>query len=83
MQQHLNEFNIYQPSVDAIYQTVEMLPGMFYAFDELLAATDGTRAGWTIIPARCESAPAMVPRLSFLRSTLTLSTGRCAYIQSA
>ncbi len=49
MQQHLNEFNIYQPSVDAIYQTVEMLPGMFYAFDELLAATDVTRVGWAAL----------------------------------
>lgn len=46
MQQHLNEFNIYEPSVDAIYQTVEMLPGMFYAFDALLAATDVTRVNW-------------------------------------
>ena len=49
MQQHLNEFNIFQPSVDAIYQTVEMLPGMFYAFDELLAATDVTRVSWAAL----------------------------------
>ena len=46
VQQHVNEFNIYQPGADAIYQTVEMLPGMFYAFDELLAATDVTRVSW-------------------------------------
>lgn len=46
VQQHLNEFNIFQPSAEAIYQTVEMLPGMFYAFDELLAATDVTRVSW-------------------------------------
>ncbi len=46
VQQHLNEFNIFQPSMDAIYQTVEMLPGMFYAFDDLLAATDVTRVSW-------------------------------------
>ena len=49
MQQHLNEFNIFQPSVDAIYQTVEMLPGMFYAFDELLTATDVTRVSWAAL----------------------------------
>lgn len=49
VQQHLNEFNIFQPSMDAIYQTVEMLPGMFYAFDTLLAATDVTRVSWAAL----------------------------------
>ncbi|MGN1100323.1 MAG: hypothetical protein ACI4S9_08235 [Christensenellales bacterium] len=49
LQQNLNEFNIYQPSVDDIYQTVRMLPGMFYAFDTLLQATDITRVSWAAL----------------------------------
>lgn len=46
VQQHVNEFNIYQPAVDTVYMNEGMLPGMFYAFDKLLAATDLTRIAW-------------------------------------
>lgn len=46
VQQHLDEFNIFQPWMDDVYQTTGMLPGMFTAFKKLLSATDVTRVSW-------------------------------------
>lgn len=46
LQQHVNEFNIFQPSVDGVYMTEKMLPGMFNAMERLLDATDLTRIMW-------------------------------------
>lgn len=49
LQMHVNEFNIYQPSADDIYQTVEIVPGMFSAIKQLLDATDITRVSWAAL----------------------------------
>ncbi len=46
LQQTLNEFNVYQPLVDASYKTTTIVPGMFDAMETLLAASDITRVNW-------------------------------------
>lgn len=49
LQMLVNEFNIYQPSSDDIYQTTRMIPGMFDAIDVILQATDVTKVSWSAL----------------------------------
>ena len=49
MQQNLNEFNIYQPLAESsaeMWNSAQVVPGMFNAIETLLAANDITRVNW-------------------------------------
>ena len=49
MQQHLNEFNVYQPLAESsreMWNGTAVVPGMFDAIETLLAANDITRVNW-------------------------------------
>lgn len=46
LQQHLNEFNLFEPGADLIYRTYQMVPYIFKAIERLNQATDITRVFW-------------------------------------
>ncbi len=46
LQQYLNEFNIYQPLADDVFNKTDLIGGMFAAMDTLLNANDITRVNW-------------------------------------